>query len=86
MKVKTPELVWVEVQDEVVILDTRTSRYLSLNESAARLWAELGKGTTEEHMVSLLQQTYGIEAEVAKRDVASFVASLKEQDMLEEDS
>jgi len=37
-------------------------------------------------MVSLLQQTYGIEAEVAKRDVASFVASLKEQDMLEEDS
>ena len=84
MKLKGPELVWVEVQDEVVILDTRTSRYLSLNESAAKLWAALGTGTSQEDMVSLLQERYGIDAATATRDVASFVEALREQDMLDE--
>ena len=84
MKLKDPELVWVEVQDEVVVLDTRTSRYLSLNESAAKLGSALGTGTSQEEMVSLLLERYGIDEETATRDVASFVEALREQDLLDE--
>jgi hypothetical protein len=84
MKLRGPELVWVEVQDEVVILDTRSSQYLSLNESAAKLWTALSAGASVGDMEQLLQERYGIDAETATNDVASFVGSLRERDMLDE--
>jgi hypothetical protein len=85
MKLKDPELVWVQVQDEVVVLDTRTSLYSSLNHSAAKLWVALSTGTTVTELETLLQEDYGVDIETAKRDVASFVEVLREQDMLDEE-
>jgi hypothetical protein len=84
VKLKSPELVWVQVQDEVVILDTRSSSYSSLNRTAAKLWVALSAGTSVTEMEALLQKEYAIDAETAKRDVAHFVDALREQDMLDE--
>ena len=86
MKLKHPELVWTKVDSEVVVLDTRTSRYSSLNESAAELWLALSEGATVAEMEALLQEQYGIEGAVAAEDVSRFLEMLREHDMLDEEN
>jgi hypothetical protein len=84
-RVKPPDqLVWREVASEVVILDLRTSMYWTLNGSAAVLWLTLAEGATAEQLAERLVETYGIEAEVAARDVSAFLGSCHAQDLLEE--
>lgn len=86
MKLKSPELVWTQVQDEVIVLDTRNSCYSSLNKTAAKLWVALSAGTSITEMEASLQEDYGIDAETAKTDVANFVQVLRGQDMIEDET
>ncbi|HET9061440.1 MAG TPA: PqqD family protein [Acidimicrobiales bacterium] len=84
MKLKEPDVVWREVGDEIVILDTRSSEYLSLNDSGAVLWARLSDGATEQDLRQELVSKFGIDEDLAERDVNEFLASLRRLDMLDD--
>ncbi|UQX87876.1 PqqD family protein [Jatrophihabitans telluris] len=78
---------WTPADDgSVVILDLRSSRYLSLNDSAAALWQALVGGATEPELARSLQASFGVEAAVAEADVAEFLAALRARDLLQEES
>ncbi len=84
MKLKEPDVVWREVGDEIVILDTRSSEYLSLNDSGAVLWARLSDGATDQDLRQELVSKFGIDEDLAERDVNEFLASLRRLDMLDD--
>lgn len=72
------------VDGELLILDTATARYLTLNATGARLWADLAAGTTVDGLQGLLQSEFGAPPEEAERDVQEFLDSLRALSLLVE--
>lgn len=73
---RTEDLEWQLVDDEIVILDLRTHRYLSLNRAGARLWPLLAKGTSRARLVEELVAGYQIDPRDAGRDVERLLGQL----------
>jgi len=60
------------VDDELVLLDLRTQRYLSLNRTGAQLWPLIVEGVERRRVAEA----------VAQRDVDVLVTQLQEADLL----
>jgi len=82
MRVRVEELAWQEVDGDLVVLDLRTSTYLTLNRAASQLWPMLVEGDTEADLAGKLVQEYGLPADRAQSDVQDFVANLRSNDLL----
>jgi hypothetical protein len=82
LRLRTNELEWREIEDEVIAVDVRTSTYLSANDSGMLLWRELAEGTTREALVHRLVEAYGIETEEAEADVDRFLDDLRSRELL----
>jgi hypothetical protein len=79
---RTSDLEWREIEDEVIAVDVKTSTYLSANGSGMLLWQELAKGTTKETLVDRLVEAYGIGRERAEADVDGFLEELGSRGLL----
>lgn len=84
IRVKTADLMWSRVGEEVVVLDRRTDMYLGVNPTGAALWDLLVEGCTREQLVERVADRWGIPADGAARDVDDFLAGLRSEDLLEE--
>jgi hypothetical protein len=82
LRLRDTELDWRTVEGEVVALDRRTSNYLGLNLSGAKLWEALASGATRDQLIGLLVEEFAISRTVAERDTDAFLQMLAEQDML----
>jgi hypothetical protein len=82
-QLRKDDLVWRGVAGETIILDLRTSLYLSLNTAAAYLWQALEKGASERQLVESLSTEFGIGGDRAGQDVKAFLARCQERDLLE---
>ena len=56
---------------------------ITLNSTGKFLWELLQDDVTEEILVNALCNEYGIETEIATRDVTAFLEKLKKNDMLD---
>jgi hypothetical protein len=87
LRVAAGSLEWRRVDDEIVILNTKSSRYLSLNRTGALLWPLVHAGADEASLVTALVDRYGLDPQRAADDVAVFVSELAAHGILEpEDS
>lgn len=84
LRIREDALDWVEVDSEVVVLDSQQDKYLGTNRSGALLWQELARGATRDELVQVLADTFDITAEVAARDTDTFLSALREQGLLVE--
>jgi Coenzyme PQQ synthesis protein D (PqqD) len=82
-RVRRSDLVWRSVAGETIILDLRSSLYLSLNSTAAFLWDRLDGGATQAELVAALGSEYGITPARAEEDVIDFLESCRDRDLLE---
>lgn len=55
---------------------------IKLNESGAFLWEQLKTDRTEEELLAALLAEYAVDEATAKADIAAFLTSLKEADLL----
>ena len=55
---------------------------IKLNESGAFLWEQLKNEITEDELLKALTAEYDVDEATAKADVAAFLNSLKEADLL----
>jgi hypothetical protein len=85
LRLRSDELEWRDVEGEVVALDLRTSAYLTVNESGAKLWSALASGASRDQLIDLLVGTSKIPREQATADVDAFIEMLARQDMLVEE-
>lgn len=69
--------VWREIEQEAVVLDMATSRYLSVNATGTLLWRSLESGATEGQLVDMLVDRCAVDADTARRGVAAFLADLE---------
>jgi Coenzyme PQQ synthesis protein D (PqqD) len=85
LRLRSEELEWRDVEGEVVALDLRTSAYLAVNESGAKLWSALASGASRDELIDLLVRTFELPREQATTDVDAFIEMLARQDMLVEE-
>lgn len=82
LQLRTEELTWRQVDDEVVALDARQAEYLAVNGSGALLWTSLASGATRAQLVQTLVQAYRLDEEQASADADAFIASLAGRGLL----
>jgi hypothetical protein len=70
------DVVWREVDGQVLLLDLEGSTYFQLNHSGALLWRRLLDGATEADLAEVLTERYGIDRAQAEGDVRHFLAML----------
>lgn len=71
----------------VVAVGDRSKEFqgmIKLNESASFLWKQLEAGLQHDQLVASFQAEYGVDEELAKRDVEAFLATLSQQGILAE--
>jgi hypothetical protein len=75
-------IAWRRVKEEAVLLDTRTSVYYSLNDSAARAWELLGEGLPPAGVAERLSGEFAVAPETAANDVQTLVKQLEAEKLL----
>jgi hypothetical protein len=82
-RLRTNDLSWREIDDEVIAVDVETSTYLGTNKAGALLWRRLSEGgATKQELVDILVETYGLDAERARTDVQAFLDDLAARGLL----
>ncbi len=83
LRLKLDDIVWREVDNELVVLELSTSTYLTLNGSAKLLWETLTEGSTIERLVLSLVGRYSLPPDQARFDVTAFILTLSERNLIE---
>jgi hypothetical protein len=71
---------------ETIVLDLRSSNYLSFNPAASVLWRELQAGATRTQLVRALLAEFEVAEERASADVDAFVDDCKRRGLLDEEA
>jgi len=70
------------LSDGAVLLNLRTKRYFSLNETGTRVWELLLEGRTEEEIVRTMTEDYDVAEDAAQRETAAVIAALRENELI----
>jgi hypothetical protein len=83
MKLRVDDITWREIDGDLVILDLRSSTYLTANASGSVLMRHLTEERTLEQLAQALVDTFDIPERRAKKDVQTFIGELGERGLLE---
>lgn len=73
---------WVDVEDEIVIVNPENGILFSLKHTAADIWRLCMQSKTLQEIYSDLGLKYGIPDDQAGTDVGEFLSSLSEKNLL----
>jgi hypothetical protein len=73
---------WREIKGELLVVDVRNSRYLSVNRTGAVLWPLLARGATQPELADALCERWPVERAQAERDARGLVGWLEDQRLL----
>jgi hypothetical protein len=82
-RLRTDGIAWHEIDGQVVLLDLRSSLYVSINASGSVLWKLLLDGSTRADLVAELQRRFHIDEATATGDVDAFLASCEQRGLVE---
>lgn len=82
LKLRSDELDWRQIDDEIVALDARRAEYLGVDGSGLVLWHALREGASRDQLVATLVERYAISHERAGADVDTFLAELTSRELL----
>jgi len=72
-------------EQETIVLDLRSSMYLSTNPAGSILWRRLELGTTRSELIDALVSEFEIEWERAAQDVDAFLQDCRQRNLIVED-
>ena len=76
-RLRSEQLDWRQIDEEIVILDGLRAEYLTLNCSGAVLWRRLAEGATPEELSSALLAAYDdLDPASAATDTDAFLSEL----------
>ena len=73
----------VRMDDQVIVADMRSGRYLGLDDVGARIWDLIGEGATRECIVERLSAEYDVTGRVLERDVRRLLQDLLRRRLVE---
>ena len=83
LKLRSRDVEWRTVGDEVVVLDLASSTYVSVNAVGTAVWPLLVDGTTRDALVAAVVERFDVDEERAGRDLDAFVGQLDAAKLLE---
>jgi hypothetical protein len=83
MKLRVDDITWREIDGDLVILDLRSSAYLTANASGTVLMRQLTEERTHQQLAQALVDTFDIPEQRAMQDVQTFIDELGERGLLE---
>jgi hypothetical protein len=83
MKLRLDDITWREIDGDLVVLDLRSSTYLTANASGTVLMRQLTEERTVPQLVQSLVDAFGIPEQRARHDVQAFLDELGERGLLE---
>ncbi|MCM3660790.1 PqqD family protein [Georgenia satyanarayanai] len=82
MQLRSEGITWQEIDDELVILDTARSVYLTTNVAGAHLAKLLTEERSVAELADALVAEYGIDRSTAVADASAFAADLAAKGLL----
>jgi len=83
MRLRVDDITWREIDGDLVVLDLRSSAYLTANASGSVLMKQLTEERTADQLVQALVDAFAIPVQRAAQDVRSFVDELGRRGLLE---
>ena len=77
--VANPDMVYTRMDDETIVLDTRTLNYFSLNETGRLIWDGILAGTSSDDLVTAFTDMYDVSREDAATHIQAFLVELAEE-------
>lgn len=84
MRLNTDLVSWREVENDVVVLDERTWKYVHLNSSASVLWLALAGGAARDDLIARLSEQFSGDGVDFEADVDAFLGDLRARGYLDE--
>ncbi len=82
-KLKEENVLFTELDNELVIYDVKNNQYISLNDTFTDIFKGIHQGLSQDEIVQSLMNIFEVELEVCKRAVERSVAELKEKGFIE---
>ncbi len=83
MKYQIPNTVFVqEVDNEVILLDTLSQEYFSLNEVGKNILDLISENLTSEEIIEELSQVYEVDKSQIQTDLSTFIKALQEKGLI----
>ncbi len=79
---KSPETAWRVIEGEAMILSLDNKVFRGLNSVGSRVWELIDGRRSVDEIVSQIVGEFEVTAEVASRDVGTFVAELLEKHLV----
>ena len=73
---------WRELDDQIVVLDLASSKYVTINGAGAVIWEHLVSGASVDDLVSVLVECFDIDHATARADTESFLDDLRQRNLL----
>jgi hypothetical protein len=83
MRLRVDDITWREIDGDLVILDLRSSTYLTANASGSVLMRHLTEDRTLQQLAQALVEEFDIPEHRARQDAQMFVDELGERGLLE---
>jgi hypothetical protein len=83
MRLHLNHITWREIDGDLVILDLRSSTYLTANASATALMRELAEDRTLQQLIDFLAQAFDLPEQRAQEDVRAFLEELSQRGLLD---
>ena len=77
------QIIWKNLGDEVILLDTQNGEYFVLNETAAMMWNMLMKNIPTEQIIAAVTESFEIDEKSAGNDFNDFLRSLLDSRIIE---
>lgn len=77
-----PDVVWRRLDDDVVLVDLRTSRIYSLNDSAARAWELLSTGAERAEVERSLLEEFDVEPSELRASLDDLLGRLSAENLV----
>ncbi len=84
VKLRSEALAWRQVGNEVLLLDTKSAQYMSVNPTGSLLWLLIAQGCSVSELTDALARHFSLSTEQAAKDTLTFLSSLRELGLLEE--
>lgn len=77
------EVIFRDLDGEMIIMDTDSGSYSGLNETGARIWTLISESRSMARVMSLLQDEYEVSSDSFVEDVRAFIQNLLDENLVE---
>jgi len=81
-KINKEDVVWRDINGEIVVLNCDSGNYYLLNKTGSLIWKLIERNTTQNEVVKKIKQKYKVSQSQAAKDVGTLINHLKQESLI----